>query len=152
MSEDEQFWQQQERELAQLRSESKDGGFGLCPMCGEGRSYLNIGPDHWFICEEHKTKWWAGSNLLSAWRQESEDEWRENEKTLAGYREVQPIEPTSTPEQAAEMDLWHEISEEKNRLLRARGYTTLGQMLTLLANEDPVLEEVHKEAMAKFQH
>jgi len=29
---------------------------------------LNDGPDHWFVCNTHMTKWRVGSNLFSAWQ------------------------------------------------------------------------------------
>jgi hypothetical protein len=38
--------------------------FGACPVCGQGGIVRSIGRDHWFCCEEHKVKWWGGSNLI----------------------------------------------------------------------------------------
>jgi hypothetical protein len=66
-------------------------GFEGCPICATNSTYCNIGRDHWFYCEKHRTKWWVGSNLLSSWQFETEDHWKRNEVFLAAYREVQPI-------------------------------------------------------------
>jgi hypothetical protein len=53
------------------------GYFGLCPTCHKTDGYLNVGRSHWFVCDEHRTKWCAGANLFSSWREETEAEQRE---------------------------------------------------------------------------
>jgi hypothetical protein len=53
-----------------------DEHFGACPVCGQGGRYLNVGRGHWFYCSDHKISWFAGSNLFSSWRHETEDEQR----------------------------------------------------------------------------
>jgi hypothetical protein len=68
--------------------------FGGCPFCGSNDGYLNVGAAHWFICEEHKTKWCAGMNLFSGWRDEDEDLWIRNHETLAGCAKVAPLMPS----------------------------------------------------------
>lgn len=70
-----------------------DEYFGGCPTCGKTDGYLNIGRDHWFVCDAHSAKWCIGSNLFSSWREQSEASWQENAKKLAGYQEVAPIYP-----------------------------------------------------------
>ena len=45
-----------------------DEYFGGCPECGKNDGYLNVGKDHVFICDEHKTAWCAGANLFSSWQ------------------------------------------------------------------------------------
>ena len=65
--------------------------FGGCPECGTNDGYLNVGREHWFVCDKHKTKWWIGSNLFSSWMEETEEEWQRNKIKLADYREVEPI-------------------------------------------------------------
>ncbi len=67
--------------------------FGGCPHCGETDGYLNDGSDHWFICHQHKTKWCAGSNLFSGWRDENEGTWLRNRFRLSGYMTVEPVMP-----------------------------------------------------------
>ncbi len=57
--------------------------FGGCPGCGNTDGYLNVGPDHWFFCHRHKTKWRAGSNLFSGWRDENEETWLRNRFLLS---------------------------------------------------------------------
>ncbi len=63
--------------------------FGGCPECGQDDGYMNVRQDHWCVCDEHKTKWWAGSNLFSCWREESEGIWKNNVKKLADYINVE---------------------------------------------------------------
>jgi hypothetical protein len=68
-----------------------DQGFGGCPICHGSSGYLNVGPEHYFFCHEHKTKWCVGSNLFGCWREESDEEWLRNEYRLANYRTVEPV-------------------------------------------------------------
>ena len=67
--------------------------FGGCPHCDQINGYINIGRDHWFICDRHKTKWLAGSNLFSGWCDEDEETWKRNRFKLAEYMVVEPIYP-----------------------------------------------------------
>jgi hypothetical protein len=62
--------------------------FGVCPVCGVGDLFLNLGRDHWFYCEEHEVTWFVGANLFGAWRHEDEETWRKNEEKLDGYRVI----------------------------------------------------------------
>ena len=50
--------------------------FGVCPRCHHTDGYVNAGSTHIFICREHKTRWIVGSNLMSSWRNETQDEQR----------------------------------------------------------------------------
>jgi hypothetical protein len=63
-------------------------------LCGGNDGYLNVGPAHWFYCKEHGTRWCAGENLFSGWREESEEDWGRNAEDLAGYAEVEPLMPS----------------------------------------------------------
>ncbi|MCP5306097.1 MAG: hypothetical protein H6953_11710 [Chromatiaceae bacterium] len=67
--------------------------FGGCPRCGKTDGYLSIGRDHYFVCDAHRTYWYAGSNLFSSWRKETEADWQRNRNELAGYRQVEPVMP-----------------------------------------------------------
>lgn len=67
--------------------------FGGCPQCGYHDGYLNVKADHWFVCQEHQVRWCTGANLFSCWREQSEDDWINNRRTLAPYREVCPLYP-----------------------------------------------------------
>lgn len=64
--------------------------FGGCPVCGKNDGYLNVGRCHWFMCDEHKTKWLRGANLFSSWRHETEADWEKNHERIKGYKEVTP--------------------------------------------------------------
>jgi hypothetical protein len=70
--------------------------FGNCPECGYVTDCLNVGGNHWFVCHAHRTKWCAGYNLFSGWRDEPKDIHRANAQILAGYHEVEPL-PEAEP-------------------------------------------------------
>lgn len=65
--------------------------FGGCPECGGSDGYRNIWREQWFFCVAHKTKWCAGTNLLSSWLHETEADWRENREFLEGFELVKPV-------------------------------------------------------------
>ncbi len=62
--------------------------FGSCPECGQSDGYRNIYRLHFFYCDEHRLVWCPGSNLLSSWRAEDEEDWRAAWEHLKGYRTV----------------------------------------------------------------
>jgi hypothetical protein len=63
--------------------------FGECPECKRTDGFLNIGRVHWFVCNEHKTKWCVGENLFSNWINEEEERWEKNRLLLLDYRKVE---------------------------------------------------------------
>jgi hypothetical protein len=65
-----------------------DEHFGGCPQCGTSTGVLSIGRDHWFYCDEHRTKWWVGSNLFSSWREMTEAEFDANREHLKDFTKV----------------------------------------------------------------
>ena len=65
--------------------------FGGCPHCGQNDGFMNIGREHWFVCNKHKAKWHIGSNLFSGWEDEDEAVWTRNEYRLENFMEVEPI-------------------------------------------------------------
>jgi hypothetical protein len=66
--------------------------FGGCPACGKTDGYVNVGCDHWFVCDEHSTKWYAGSNLFSCWEEEEDEAvWQKNTDLLGRFVEVKPL-------------------------------------------------------------
>jgi hypothetical protein len=69
--------------------------FGACPHCGKTDGYLNIGPDHWFVCDKHRTSWFAGSNLFPGWEDDT-PAIALNRAKVASYRVVQPIYPDAS--------------------------------------------------------
>lgn len=73
-------------ELIELFPE--DDYFGVCPTCRHVTGYRNIGRDHWFYCDTHRVAWWAGSNLFSDWREETEADWQFSRDYLAGFRVI----------------------------------------------------------------
>jgi hypothetical protein len=93
------------------------GLFGDCPERGSNDGYLNVIAEHWFHCREHATKWCAGANLFSGWREESEEDWRRNIELLADYTEVESPLPTRAHPRSRE-----EFFEE----MRAKGWIEEG--------------------------
>jgi hypothetical protein len=73
-----------------------DHHFGACPQCGNNDGFYNAGRSHWFVCHEHRTRWWVGSNLFSGWKEETEEEQRhacEVEPGWGSYEDVDPPDP-----------------------------------------------------------
>jgi hypothetical protein len=68
------------------------GHFGVCPECHQTDGYINVGRGHWFYCERDRTRWFAGENLFSSWREQTEDEQREIYARL-GFSRFQEVEP-----------------------------------------------------------
>lgn len=80
-----------------------DDYFGLCPTCHSTDGYLNLRSNHIFLCDAHKVAWPIGSNLFSAWRDETEADWDRNRQKLADYREIEPFYwPETLAERAAD--------------------------------------------------
>jgi hypothetical protein len=72
--------------------EMNDDYFGVCPICRKHDGYINVGRGHWFLCHEHKIKWFAGSNLFDSWKEQTEEEQRKRYDALGvgNYTEVSP--------------------------------------------------------------
>lgn len=66
--------------------------FGGCPECGQNDGYFNVGRDHFFRCDAHKTCWCVGANLFSSWRYEDEATWGDNARRYSDYMRVEPIQ------------------------------------------------------------
>ena len=75
------------------KATTTDQYFGGCPHCGGSDGYLNIGAEHWFRCDTHRTKWRVGTNLFSGWREEDEDIWLRNRYRLSEFMQVEPVLP-----------------------------------------------------------
>jgi hypothetical protein len=71
-----------------------EGYFGLCPHCHCHDGYINVGREHWFVCDEHKVRWCVGANLFDSWREQTEDEQRRiyNERGIGEYAEIEPYQ------------------------------------------------------------
>ena len=65
-----------------------DPYFGVCPECGRNNGFLNVGRGHWMVCHAHRVRWCLGSNWFSCWREDTEEEWKENWRRIGDYREV----------------------------------------------------------------
>lgn len=79
---------------------ARDDDWGLCPTCGKTDGYINVGRGHWFYCQEHKKKWFVGSNLFSSWKDETEDEQRASYAEL-GFGSYDRIDCTDAKKPAA---------------------------------------------------
>lgn len=56
---------------------------GRCPVCASEGRWLNIGCDHWIMCERHGLRWCIGSNLTDSWKRQTEEDWARNRELLA---------------------------------------------------------------------
>jgi hypothetical protein len=91
--------------------------FGDCPECHQNDGFLNVHKNHWFFCDEHQTRWHAGWNLFSGWREETEEEWDLNAMQLSGYNEVEPYIHPSFIATAEEKELTQGMTKYvRNRL------------------------------------
>ena len=68
--------------------------FGGCPICRNTCPYVDVYRNQWFYCEAHKVCWCAGSNLLSTWREQTEQDFVHNGAMLNGFEIVEPFWPT----------------------------------------------------------
>lgn len=69
-------------ESVNVSEEESASHFGVCRECKHHDGYINIGREHWFYCRQHKTRWSAGSNLFSCWKDETEEEQRDTYEAL----------------------------------------------------------------------
>jgi len=79
---------------SQAGYERTQGHFGLCPYCHRTDGFLNVGGNHWFVCDAHRTRWCAGWNLFSSWRDEPESLHQANAEKLEQYRACEPYHPS----------------------------------------------------------
>ncbi len=89
--------------------EDKDSYWGFCPICHDHDGYVSVGPDHWFVCRAHRTRWWIGSNPFSCWKELSDLDHERNAAQLAGYREVESWVP---PQELVEREApsWRQVT------------------------------------------
>ena len=65
-----------------------DDAFEPSCECGNEVYYLNIGRDHFWVCDHCRKCMYFGSNLMSSWRGQTEEEWELNRKKLSTYEMV----------------------------------------------------------------
>ena len=65
-----------------------DNYFGHCLVPEHENYYLNIGREHWMVCDKCRLKWFIGANLFSSWRHQNKDVWVANKKKLRLYRDI----------------------------------------------------------------
>lgn len=83
---------------------SGNSHFGGCPQCANSDGCVNVGKGHWFYCLEHRVKWFAGSNLFSSWRDETEAEQRARYDEI-GLGDFVHVEPHTTSSSARHLAL-----------------------------------------------
>lgn len=59
-----------------------------CTLCGGETTYVNLGPNYWAICDKCRVCWLAAVNPFSRWREETEEDWQRNVRTLRQYTVV----------------------------------------------------------------
>lgn len=65
--------------------------FGVCPICRHTDGFLTLRWDHYFVCDEHKLRWYVGSNMLSALCSEFEDITIKNLELIKDYKDAKPV-------------------------------------------------------------
>lgn len=94
-----------------------DPQFGRCPRCHQtdgyklGRGLGFDAKDFWFLCLEHRVKWWGGYRLFPAWQYMSEEHLLDNAHVLKGYRTVKPWMMS-----VEEYDAWCERQRRKREM------------------------------------
>jgi hypothetical protein len=63
---------------------ASEGYFGLCPICKGTDGYVSIGRSHWFICQQHRVRWFIGENVFSSCHDEVEAE-QQREREEIGF-------------------------------------------------------------------
>jgi hypothetical protein len=76
-----------------------DQRWGSCPECHGNNGYINNGNNHWFLCNEHKTKWCIGANLFSSCMSETLEQQRAEQEKIGfdSYTAVEPYHAVSEP-------------------------------------------------------
>lgn len=75
-----------------MRMVTTDLYFGGCPHCGRTDGYFNLHRNHFFVCHEHRVKWFVGENIFSSWRHQTPHNWERNAKSVASYADVRPVQ------------------------------------------------------------
>ncbi len=73
--------------------------FGGCPYCGNTDGFFNVHRAHFFVCHQHRVKWFVGDNLFRKWRLETRGDWDRNLEKFGGYVDVEPIYPANETSQ-----------------------------------------------------
>ena len=79
--------------MTDIRDKAFDDHFGVCPHCQKHDGFINVGRGHFFLCHEHKVKWFVGENLFDSWKLQTKEEQRAiyDEIGMATYREVKDL-------------------------------------------------------------
>jgi hypothetical protein len=125
--------------LDDARTPVTDEYFGGCPECGGSDFYFNIQRDHYCTCDKHKTVWYIGSNLFSAWQDESDEIWQGNKIRYSNYRSVKPIFPERVTCDRCGTEMF------KTEMAKAYAHDRL------CMNEDGTLTEMTPEEMQKVR-
>lgn len=90
---------------AEIEPEEPDDHFGLCPICCRAPIFYHVGRKLYGACETHRVYWYIGDNILSIWRELSEDDYKAAARELATMREAKPYyHPEPEPAEYAALD------------------------------------------------
>ena len=83
---------------------SEESGFsGRCPRCGKNDGIMHLETAQFFICHEHRMKWFAGVNIATIIRHGDATEWEANYETLREYQPVEPLPTGKEPPKAEDL-------------------------------------------------
>ena len=86
--------------------------FGVCPVCRQTDGFLTLDFDHYFVCHEHKLRWYVGSSTLAS---EFFDITRKNLELIGDYKDAKPV--------------YFSLRDRFNGLLNRRFYPALDRVL-----------------------
>lgn len=86
--------------------------FGICPECSAEKTcvFYNIGPTLFKTCPDCKIRWEVGWNILSGWKDETEEIWEASYDLLKTYRNL-------SGEDKVDEIINKEIEENRNEIL-----------------------------------
>lgn len=70
-----------------------DEYFGGCPHCGKTDGYADMDQEHWFVCDAHRVRWFAGTNLFSVAQDPKSQETIAAGWKVMAYAVIEPVYP-----------------------------------------------------------
>jgi hypothetical protein len=104
-----------------------------------GCTCISVGRAHFAVCMLHKKKRFIGSNLFSAWKDKSEEEWKKSAELLETFTSIDS-EPAQPPEDLSPPEV------KPQKAVIARRLRNIGediQKLTDLLSRDVPLRSVY---------
>lgn len=118
--------------------------FGHCDNCNSC-GIMHVGRHHYGLCNKNKTFWYIGSNLLSGWREQTEEQKNENIEYLSNLKEVE-FKPTTDDNEVDEL----ELHRADHQAMKEEGFESVGELLS--AYKRLKLERKYYKACERLQN